>query len=460
MSAPAFVVRMASGPGELPPARIEEDAALAGELASRLAAASHELSLAATDLVAPRPAYWRRYAPPPEVPEERRERQELGRGWHRRVAAALPSEGLYEVRLRRRGVVARIDLLADVPVEIKSGAPVAAEEIFALRPEYIEQLAVYCALIERTLGRIVHLAPDPGGPVTVTAVDVAFDDRERLTQAVDARVAALRAAIRDRAPAALPRCRWFGRGCEYGAAGTCDCTGAEPEAAADLLGRARPPVPRPDVAARWRDGIAAGPPAPARPTLGRFREAIYPRRAYFDRSGAVPAEPEEVSRPVVIGPDLYDRLQEAIEGGPVGDVARLAVRWEGPEEEVAGFRGRPFLVRTSRAWRRILPSEAGARFPQYLLELAFRCAATGTPDGRVVVAFDRAETDRDRLEVLRYEFPDLGAVERLWAERVGALERALAARDPSSLPPCPAWMYDGCPYRAACGCAPAARSQR
>jgi len=451
---------MVSSPAELPPSQISEDEALGAELAARLAGASRELSLAATDLVAPRSAYWRRYAPPVRVSEERRERQEMGRSWHRRVAAALSGEGPYEVRVRRRGVVARIDLLADVPVEIKSGAPVLAEEIVAQRPEYVEQLAVYCALLDRPLGRIVHLSPDAEGRVAVVAVDVAFDDLGRLGRAVEARLAALRAAIRDRAPGSLPRCRWFGRGCEFGGSGACDCTGTEPGPSDDLVARAGAPVRRPDIEARWGRQLESTVPDVASTRAARFRDAIYPRRAYFDRTVPAVAAEEPGPKVVPIGPDLYDRLQEAIEGGPAGEVARLPDRGLGPDEEVAGFRGRPFLVRTSRAWARLRANEAASRFPQYLLELGFRCAATGSPDGLLVVAFEHAESDGDRLEVLRYRFPDLGAFDRRWSERIEALEQAVAAGDPSRLPACPAWMFEGCRYRAVCGCGPDGRSQR
>lgn len=460
-SAGAVTGRMPTAPGPLPPARIQEDPRLAAELAGRLAAASHDLAIAATDLVAPRIAYWRRYAPRPAVPEERRARQERGRSWHRTVAERLPEEGAYEVRVRRRGVIARIDLLADVPVEIKSGAAVAVDDLPGQRPEHLEQLGIYCSLLDRTQGRVVHLAPAPGDGMAVGAVDIDFSSEATLAGAVDRRLRQLRTAILTKSPVELPRCRWWSRGCEYGDAGTCDCSGAEPPPPDDLLSCAGTLTRRPDIEARWSERLATEPDPVGSPTVGRYRDLIYPRRTYFDRTTPTGGAPGELAaRPVPIGSDLYDRLQEALEGGPAGEVARLPDRGERPEEEVAGFRGEPYLVRTSRAWDRIRPTEAGVRFPQYLLELGFRCAATGVPEGVVVVAFEHAETDADRIEVLRYHFPDLGAFRREWESRREALARAIAEHAPAELSPCPAWMFEECPYRAACGCGTPARSQR
>ncbi len=51
-----------------------------------------------------------------------------------------------EVRLRREGISCRIDLLSDVPVEIKTGTGSLPADLKVDRPEHVEQLAMYCAL--------------------------------------------------------------------------------------------------------------------------------------------------------------------------------------------------------------------------------------------------------------------------------------------------------------------------
>jgi hypothetical protein len=70
----------------------------------------------------------------------------------------------------------------------------------------------------------------------------------------------------------------------------------------------------------------------------------------------------------------------------------------------------------------------------------------------VVIGFEHAETDRDRIEVLEIRFDSLTAFSRLYRERSRALAASLRDRRPEGLPACPGWMYEGCAYRAECGC--------
>ncbi|MGP8077412.1 MAG: hypothetical protein ACLQD8_05905 [Thermoplasmata archaeon] len=441
---------------------VEEEPVLAEEVRRRSAPTRGEPSVSVSDLLGPRRAFWRRRAPATPIGEDRRERMEAGRSWHSRLVAALPGEGVFEVRVRRDGIAGRIDLLAEVPVEVKTGASVGPDRLVEYRPDHVEQIAMYCALAGSPTGRIVTLSPADDGTTSVEAVDLSVPNPGAVAEAMRARAQALRTAVRDGRPGDLPACRWFGRRCEFQEAGVCDCEGKEPAPSTDILGQVARLLPRPDVADRWRAAIN-GPGARAElPALSRFRDLIYPRRAFFERT-ASPAPPESPApvHPRPPGPDMYDRLMEAVEGGPVGEVARLAPIGAGPEEEVPGFRGAPFLVRSSRAWSRLRPDDALARFPQYALELAFRCAATGTVEGRVFLGFERAEHEADRFEVLHYRFEPIARFAQIWNARTARFQAALADGDPGSLPTCPAWMYDECSYRASCGCGPGAgRSQR
>jgi len=430
------------------------DPELARELAARLAEPPRFPTVTVSDLLAPRRAYWRRSGRAGTVAAPRTERMEIGRRWHRRLLSPLGGEGRFEVRLRRDGIAGRIDLLADVPVEIKTRAGESVGERAPARADELDQLGIYCALSERPTGRLVLLLPHSDRGPTVRALDATYGDLPSLRAGVVERAEALRHALAPGGtPRELPRCPWFGRGCEFQAARACDCSGDEPIERSVLSDRITSLEARGDVEERW-DGLLASlsPDAPSA-KIRRFRELVYLRRAYFDRGAS--AE-EGADRPPVaasIAPRLYDRVLDVTEGGPAGDVAALRPIGEEPDEEVTGFRDRPYLLRTSMAWAPILPSEALRRAPQYALELGFRCAATGVGEGLVVLAYERAEEDRDRLQVLRYRFPDLPRFARLWQERSVALLDAVTRQDPSTLPPCPSWMYEECPYRGACGCA-------
>jgi hypothetical protein len=412
-----------------------------------------------TDLLSPRPAYWRRFGPPVAAPPERRARMDQGRAWHRVLESVLSDEGPTEVRVRRNGVSARIDQLADDPVEIKSGASELGGELREERPEWIEQLAMYCALVGRAGGRCAYLRASAEAGPTVRVFRIEYRSTARLAELLASGESELRAALEARDPARLPRCAWFGRGCEFQAAGVCDCRGTEPSASRAFVGEVSEIQERSEVGDRWTRALREDTGLPVPERWARFRDLLYPRRTYFEERDRAPAPPRE---PPGFGPpDLYERIAEAIEGGPAGDVAGLPPRGPGPEEEVVGWRGRPFLLKVSRAWNRIRPEELEERYPQYGVELGFRCARSGRREGLVVVGYERSPSDDDRLQVLSLSFAEGERGSASWEERSEALDRALHEESPLALPPCPRWMFESCPYAAVCGCGDVgARSQR
>lgn len=437
-----------------------EDHDLAAVLTARLPPASAPRAVSVTDLLSPRQAFWRAISPVRPTPE-RQQRLDLGRSIHRRLGVALSGEGALEVRVRKGGVVGRIDLLSDVPVEVKTGSrAVESAQLRDARPDQVEQLAMYCALTGRSTGRLLTVVVGGAPETRVHVGDLVFGAPESLWGEIRNRLDGLRRAWADRRPEGLPACRWFGRGCEFHDAAVCDCVGTEPEAPASALSEVRESTDRTDISGRVEAILRDLPePAPV-PTLRRFRDLLYPRRAYFER-----VTPEAAAEPVPRGPegppDLYARLTEAVEGGPLGEVVRLPPRSDEPEEEVGGFRGAPYLLRTSRARERASASSLLEGQPQYALELGFRCAATGSATGRLILGREHSVDDRDRVQVFEFRFAPVSAFARRWRERVRHLEDALAARAPQDLPPCPEWMYPGCPYRSECACASrGTRSQR
>ncbi len=438
----------------LPRPSLREDRALAQELATRLPEGPWLRAVTVTDLLDPRRAFWRQLRGPAPITPERRARMDAGREFHRFIGRRLPGEGAFEVRVRRDGVAARIDLLADVPVEIKSSDEALPDDVVADRPEYVEQMALYCALLGRPSARLVHLRHGAEPVVDVRALDIAFGDPSTLRAELSARSGQLREAIDRKSPDRLPRCRWFRAGCEFRAAGICTCTGGEPPTTAAIAEQVVGVVARGDVEGRWQSALAEPAPSAPVPVARRYRDLVYPRRAFFEITDpGWPREPARV-RPADHPPSgVYDGAVGAVEGGPVGEVCRMFERRRSPEEELAGWKGEPFLLRTSRAWSRVPVEQLFERFPQYAVELGFRCAVAGTERGRLVLAYERAATPADRLQVVEYSFgPGLGPYARLYEARTELLAQAVVERSPAGLAACPGWMTTDCPYRDRCGC--------
>ena len=438
---------------------VREEESLDAELVARFAGQTGQRSVGVTDLISLRKAYFRLLVPDIPIPAPRQARLEQGRAVHRDLGALLSREGTLEARVRRDGLVGRIDILSDLPVEVKTAtAVVDPDALVTSRPDHVEQLAMYCALVQRPAGRLLTLVTEGGSAPAVQAVEMRIRSPGEVLAEMRRRADLLRAAWAAGSVDSLPRCPWYGRGCEFEEAAVCGCTGEETTGSPVILEAAEGFRESREVEERVRALLAQASGTRTEPAFERFREVLYPRRAYFDRT-AVTAVTTPARAPLPPAPlpslaaDVYARLSEAVESGPAGEVARLVPRSSDPEEEVVGFRGRPLLVRTSRAWERYRPDELVERSPQYALDLGLRCAVTGTDSGLVVVGFERAETDRDRIQVLEVRFRSVTPFSRLLRERRRALTAAIRERVPKSLPGCAAWMIDDCPYRSECGCA-------
>ncbi len=437
---------------------VRDDPALAAELVEWLPPPGGPRALPVTDLVALRPAFWSRVAPVPPTPE-RAERLARGRFLHRRLGPAIAPHGALEVRVCRAGVVGRIDALTDVPIELKTGVTsVPSADLLVARPEQLEQLAMYAGLVDRSVARLVSVVPsaEPGPEVQVAEVEI--PDPSAVRAEIARRRDRLRAALHAGTPAGLPRCPWRGRGCEFQAAGVCDCSGEETSEPSSLLPMLGPLRDRPDLAEEIRAGIPR--PAEGPPRWRRFRDLLYLRRTYFERVVGPAPEPARDRRPDSPA-DLYERVREAMESGPVGEVASLPSRSDDVEEDVPAFRHRPWIERVTRGWERPSSTTILERYPQYVLELAFRSVAVGASSGRLVLGWERGRDDAERVQAFEIRLGPPTTFARLWRERAQRLERAIRERAPTQLEPCPEWMAATCPYAATCGCADdAGRSQR
>jgi hypothetical protein len=434
---------------------------VAQELLGRRRDAPPARSVGVTDLLDPRTAYWRTIAPVEPTPE-RRAIMEGGREAHLRIGHALAPARLREVRLRREGIVGQIDLIEGGPVEIKTTSlPADAAAVRVSRPSYIEQLGMYCALMDHPSGRLLLAGSSAGPPTPVDVYDGRFGTLEPVWSEMRARAQALRSALERRVPDGLPRCPWKGRGCEFESASLCSCTGDEPPLPTTILDQLVEFTRNASASAEVSERLAtaAGGPVPA---IRRFRDLVYPRRAYFERTEPgtpPPGGAPGFGRPA--GPeDLYRVLSDLLESGPPGEMTREPTPTGEPLESIACFRGDPLLLKVTRAWSSPPADRLVADQPQYFLELALRCAALGRPRGWLVLGYERAPDWADKLRVLEVGWESLSVATALLDARRSQFLEAVRARNGSNLPACPAWMFGGCAYAPRCGCGTPTSSAR
>lgn len=434
----------------------QEGPTLAAELLERYRARHPVRGVVVTDLLDPRAAYWRSISPIAPTSEQAGRLRE-GQRLHERLGRKLGPTPTREFRVRRDGIVGRIDVFDGRPLEMKStdSPPRDGDDLRTSRPPYIEQLAMYAALVERHDGRLVVVRVAREGSPQVRVWDIAVDDLEQVRSEMRDRADRLRRARELRDPSGLPRCGWYERGCAHRAAGTCDCSGAEVPLPGTVLSQVSLPQPEPSEAARIAELVANLAPEPT--AFARFRDLAYPRRSYFD--SVADAAPEPFA-PDGESDETWSAVQALLEDGPPGEYeVRFAPSGE-PSEGVACLRGEPVLVKSSRSLRPTPAERLVAERPHYILELALRCAAVGAPAGWLVLGLERVPSEGDWIRTQRVEFGAPAELLRLLERRAELLAGARRRSDPSGLPACPLWMNERCPHRAVCGCADAAAPGR
>ncbi len=429
---------------------VREDLELSREIRDRLRPAGAPRRTSVTDLLSLRPAFWRFTVGPPPLTPEREALLEGGRRLHRILGLVFAPSGQLEVRVHDDHVQGRVDVLADRPIEIKTSAyaPPSTDPVTE-RPDHVDQVAMYSALLGLDTARLVYLQARGDEVLGAATFDLRFGSIEAIRRRMEERVRALTSAASAGSSSGLPRCPWFARGCEFRGAHVCDCTGEEP-VGGGLTEEAPPEVTsRADLSVQLEGAVKARLSTTGPATIRRFRDLLYPRRAYFESLSPLPA----VGAPFEAETDTYSRVVESLDIGPLGEATRLPTLADEPDEEVGGFRGAPVLVRTSRSSQRHDPRTVVERSPQYALQLGFRCVATGTTLGRLVLGYEKAE-EANRVQVLEYRFEPANTFSRVWRARTRRLEAARVQGDPSGLDPCPGWMFETCPYRDRCGCGP------
>lgn len=441
----------AEGYGWRPTVSVRRRTDLEAELEGRRTALLPWPPVAATDLVDPRPAFYRRRLPEPQDPA-RWPAIQWGRMLHRVAAPLLAPTTRIEVNFFRAGVAGRLDGWSDGPVEIKSGAApfVRGSSPLGAHPEHLEQVAIYAGLLGARRSTLALLRTQAQRVEEVRVVHLAIDDLEQIRSGIEERAERLRSALGSGDASGLPRCRWRDRGCSWQTAGRCGCRGDEPvereSLAASVRSEGEDPSRAAEIEARCREL-----PPPAMEEPWGISDLIYPRFAYFRRARPIAeAEPRGVSEPWLM-------LRSLTDSGPLGE-SRVAEP-PGGGAGVGLFRDHPLILKT-RA--RPMPEESNAAVesaPQYFLEAGLRCAFRGDRTAWLLVGVARRDGALQRLQAFEIELAQPTVFSRIARERTARLDRAWADQRPAELPACPAWRLPLCPYPPECGC-PGPRSQR
>jgi hypothetical protein len=433
-------------------AGLDANRTIKDELTAAIGTRRGRRRISVTDLINPRQAFFQRAHPEIRPSAARLQLMLSGTGFHEVLGRAVSTEEFVEQFVEFEGVVGKIDIYEDMPIELKTTGFIP-DDLVAERGSYIDQLGMYCVMTGVDHGQLlVYKRAMYGRPPALRAFDVTYRDPQAIAREMARRRDLLREALETNDPAALPRCEWLTIGCDYSA--VCGC-GDAPPAGRIVPARAVELEENEELARALGAQVTRGP----RPAVGfGLNDLVFPRKSAFEHRAPEDADEEDEVTDSAIEERLADferkgfwgALNEALRFGVPGAFTRQHVELRALRGWVGRFRDAPTLLRSTK-WRDLVDrKELPERFPHYFDRLAFECALTGHERGRVIVYYEAIEGDK--FMVYDIWFRDLKAIRQEADRRLALLE---AGAPPDQLPPCPAWMAKFCDYAPGCGCAAA-----
>src|SRR3989454_913686 len=200
---------------------IDANRTVKDELTAALKRQGRRRRISVTDLVNLRQAFFQRARPDIQPDPERKQAMLAGTGFHEVFGRAVSTEEFVEQFVEFQGIVGKIDIYDDVPVELKTTASLP-QGAAAARPSYVDQLGMYCTMTGRDQGRLfVYKRALYGRPGALKGFDVRFKDLTAVEREMVRRRDLFREALASQDPSRLPRCEWFELRCDYRA--VCGC---------------------------------------------------------------------------------------------------------------------------------------------------------------------------------------------------------------------------------------------
>jgi len=427
---------------------VDANRTLRDELTAAIRTQSARRRISVTDLVNPRQAFFRWTRPDIQPSPDRAQFMLAGTGFHDLFGRTVSTEEFVEQFVEYEGIVGKIDIYDDVPVELKTTGS-NPDSPGAARASYIDQLGMYCTMTGASSGRLlIYRREQFGRQPALRAFRVEFPDLSPIRAEMSRRRDLFRAALDRGEPGDLPQCEWFGRNCDFAVICHCDV--------APVMTRVVPQdgygIERDDaVEAKFLEQLTTS----ASGTSGfRLNDLVFPRKAAFEHQ--VTDEEEEPTNAIEVRLRDLERqgfrgtLNKALRFGIPGAFKNQPVKLRSLTDRVGMFRDVPTLMRVTK-FREMVDRD---RLPQamghYFDRLAFECALSGHNRGRLVLYY---ELLGEKFMVYDVGLKDVSAVLAEADRRLGLLE---SGASPSELPACPTWMFKLCRYKDRCGCGDAA----
>jgi len=433
--------------------RIEANRSVKDALMHSLKTRRPPYRISVTDLLNLKQAYFKRKYPEITPPLEKRQLMWAGEGFHKTFGSAVSSEEYLEQFVEVEGIVGKIDIYEKIPVEVKTtSTPLGDKDLLQYRPVYVEQLGMYCAMVNCHEGEIIiyqRASEQLSSTPPLVVYHISFPDLEAIRKEMRRRRDLLVQALVANDPSNLPACPWFGRQCDYSQ--VCDCATTTVPALHEIADLAGEIYLDSKTCQQLLGKIAEAQPSP----LFGINDIVFPRKAYFERlelgrtgpADEIREEKQEYLRSLEER-GFQDALHDSLHYDAPGGVQRIPVRHLPLSDLVQVWQNSPTILRNPKFSSLVERERLPRAFPHYFLRLAFDCALTNHNQGRLVVYYVNVPREDAKLMVYDVIFRKLGDIKDEALRRLDLLAKAEAA---SQLPKCPSWMCSYCDYKLECG---------
>lgn len=177
-----------------------------------------------SDLIHFKKAYWQKTHPEILPTEEEVGYYLAGRGHHGIIQYITTKPEHREYEVEYGGVVGHIDMLHDVPIEVKTTRDYelkSEKELVCERSHYFEQLGFYCAMVDTHVARLYLLylsakAEGKGTEPKIKVYDVEYGELDPIRKEMLRRKEKLKGALDEADPSLLSDCpEWMCSNCRY-----------------------------------------------------------------------------------------------------------------------------------------------------------------------------------------------------------------------------------------------------
>ena len=410
--------------------------------------------ISVTDLLSLKRAYFRRKYPEIVPPLERQQLMWAGTGFHDIFGSLVSSEEYTEQFVEVEGVVGRIDIFETVPVEVKTTTNLSEDADLRLkRPSYVEQLGIYCSMVDIDKGKIVVYQRET--PLELSAplavFDLMFSDPKAIRKEMVRRRDLLQEAIASDDPRKLPKCPWYNMRCEYSS--VCDCEKSSIPTSYEIVDMVSEITPDEETAQRFLAKLGEQ----LSIELLRINDIVFPRKTYFARlqqqdvidEEGISSEEAERRLTSIDRQGFLRVLRDVLQYGTSADVHLIPVNTASMKDRILIYNGTPTIVRVTGLSTIVEREQLPVVCSHYFLRLGFECAISNNPKGKLVLYYRNVRQEDAKLMVYDIAFRNL---DLLIAEIQRRADLLCGDTKLEELPKCPSWMCNYCEYAQQCGC--------